>query len=791
MIKGKINDILSHHSIWLIISVVLLQACNPTRYLSEGQKLYNGATINVHSDEIKGRDKSVLKENLTLLNRQRVNKKAALTAYYKLQNISDSTGFDYWWNNLLKEEPEFFDTLTIANISQSMTNYLKRSGYFNAKVTYTTKVKGKYGKVHYDAYPGKSYHFNDITFEVNEPKLATFLAPYWDKSILQTGEVVSDVNFTREKQRVTSILQNNGFYFFDPAMFAPLIADSVSDKVNATFIISESTDPTVLNRFRIGRINIHSDFDPNFSMLYRMDSMYRGYRFLQISPKFKVKPSTILQYVYIKPGDYYSKDKFDRTFRQLNRLGLYRYVNIRESRDEDNPGVLNVDILLPPTKTLNFNAGLDLNKTDLRSGLDKFQSFALQTSVSINKRNLFNGGELLNTNIDYGIEQSFKGGPQLVSRHEIRLRNTLFFPRFLDYLGVITGLSKIKTKNGTLLNKNFIEALDDRVTTNIGLDFEFVNFKQWYRYFNINGSYGFQINPDPEHQYLWNNFGFSYFIPQTFSRYEEILAQNVFLAKSFTARRFFTGFLLRNFEFNYNKAFDANEQTRGYNVSTEFSGFEINLLNKLFSPDKEWLFGNEIEFTKFWKLSASASNIKRLSDKIYGAAKLTVGAAHTFGSTTTVPYIKQFEIGGPFSIRGWPIRKLGPGGYKDEYQLTNFPKGPYYQTGDIKIELISEIRFPIYYLFKGAIFLDAGNVWSWNKSDDREGAKFNADFLKDIAIGSGFGIRLDLTLFVLRLDIGTQIKNPYPINGREFFPNRNLLEVWRNLVWNIAVNYPF
>ena len=156
-----------------------------------------------------------------------------------------------------------------------------------------------------------------------------------------------------------------------------------------------------------------------------------------------------------------------------------------------------------------------------------------------------------------------------------------------------------------------------------------------------------------------------------------------------------------------------------------------------------------------------------------------------------MPYIKQFEIGGPFSIRGWPIRKLGPGGFRDEYQLSRFPRGPYYQTGDIKIELISELRFPIYYLFQGAVFLDAGNVWTWSRIDDRTDASFDLNFLDDIAIGSGFGLRLDLTLFVLRLDIGTQLKNPYPINGREFFPNRSLGEVWRNLVWNIAVNYPF
>jgi len=788
------NRAIKIHFLWLVIILpasLFFGSCNPTRYLSADQKLYSGAKIIVHDDSLKSKTKSQLKENLILLNRQKVNKNIALNAYYKLQSSQDSTGFNYWWYNLLKEEPEFFDTLTVVNVVRSMTNYLKRSGYFQAHVTYETKVKDKSGSVIYHAFPGKSYTFQDLTFEVLEPKLANFLAPYWEDSKLKNGEIVSDNLYQEEKTRVVSILKNNGFYFFDPSMISPLIADSIGSKINATFLISESRDPEVLTRYRLGRINIHSDFDPNFNMLYRLDTVINDYRFLKINKKFKVKPSTVLRYIYIKKGDYYSKENFDRTFRQLNRLGLYRYVNIKESRDDEEPDILNVDILLPQTKTLNFSYNFDINRTNLKTGVDIFSSFALQLSLAINKRNLFNGGEALHSNIDYGIERSFKKGDNYINRQEIRLKNTLAVPRFMDYLGIMSGLSKIKTKKGSFFEQKFLEALDDRVTSNVGLDFEFVNFEQWYRYFSTNTSYGFLITQDAEHQYKWDHLGISFFVPQSFINYERILDQNKFLENSFKSNRLFTGFLLRNFEFNYNKALDVLGQTQGANVTFEMSGFEINALNKIFDPKSDWKLFRNVEFSKYWKLSVSGSKVQRLTDNIYGAAKLTLGAAHSFGSSSSVPYIKQFEIGGPFSIRAWPVRQLGPGSYRDSFQLSTFPRGPYYQTGDIKMELVSEIRFPIYYVFKGAIFLDAGNVWSWDKNDNRPGAMINWGFLSDVAIGSGFGLRMDLKLFILRLDMGTQIKNPYSINGREYFPNRSFHEVWTNLVWNIAVNYPF
>ena len=171
-----------------------------------------------------------------------------------------------------------------------------------------------------------------------------------------------------------------------------------------------------------------------------------------------------------------------------------------------------------------------------------------------------------------------------------------------------------------------------------------------------------------------------------------------------------------------------------------------------------------------------------------GASQFKIGYARPFGITEAVPYVKQYEIGGPFSIRGWAIRELGPGGYKDP-DAANYKN--FYQTGDFKLEWLSELRFNIFSIIKGAVFLDAGNVWA-NKSklDLRPGANFQFDQLyQTLAIGSGLGIRLDVTFFVMRVDLGFKVKYPYQLENQGYY--NTFSGMWREKQWNFALGYPF
>ncbi len=773
--------------------LMIFSGCNVTQFLNEDQIYLKNETVELKGN-FKSNEKTLLKENLIALTNIKPFKREAIYTYYKNQGKIDSAkAIRRTFYQMISKEPVFFDTVFIESIKNSMTNFLQKEGYFDAKVTYETSIKkGKFGSVKYIAEPKSQYTFRDITYEVREPELAVFLSPFWEMSFIKRGEVVSDLNYQKEKLRVTELMLNNGFYYFDPSLVGPLVADSIGLEVNAAFRINETDDRKVVQRYKIGRVNIHSDFDPNYNKLYNLDTMVNNYRFLQINKDFKVKPSTILQYVYLKNGDYYSKENFSRTYRQLNRLGLFRYINVNQVIDDGDTTLLNVDIYLPPAKTMDVSYDIDLNYANLRTSTTKLFSVAVQAGTSIVKRNLFNGGESLRSNLSVGYETSFNS---LVNRVDFRFQNSLSVPRFLDFLGIISTMKKIPTKNGRLLSEKFISTLDDRVTTNISADFEFVNFTNWYRYYNLNGSYGFDVIQDNEHHYKWNHVGINYFKPFVFSNYQEVLEKNLFLKQSFENPRLFTGLLLRDLTYTYKSVDDLYGQNQRLAAYFEVSGAEVSLANKIFSKDKEWKLFNTVEFSKFAKFYAEASQTKRLFNNIMAAAKFGIGAAYPFGSSKSVPYLKQFEIGGPFSLRAFPIRKIGPGSYQDPVQLENFENGPYYQTGDLKIEFLSEIRFPLFYIFKGALFLDAGNIWSLTSDNDvNPGSRFNFNDQPwtQIAIGSGLGLRADLEFFVFRLDVGTILKNPYKdkITGT-YDPYFNFNNRLGRLEYNLALNYPF
>jgi len=768
-----------------------MTSCNVSKYLSESQVLLTKESVEVQGNLTSG-ERTRLRDNLIYLTNNIPFKKEAVYTYFKNQGKIDSAGgVRRTFYKMISQEPIYFDSVAIKKTSINMINYLKKEGYFDAEVTFETNIKGKFGTVKYYAKPKEIYTFRDVAYEIREPEIAVFLSPYWDKSYIKRGAVVSDLNYQLEKNRVSNILFDNGYYYFDPNLVGPLIADSIGHQVNVAFRMNEAADRKIVQRYHIGRINIHSDFDQNYSKLYNLDTIIDNYRFLQINPKFRVKPSTILRYVYLHSGDYYSKANFTRTYRQLSRLGLFRFINVNQTIDDVDTTLLNVDLYLPPAKTLDFAYNLDASYANLRTSAAAIPATILtQAGISINKRNLFNGGESIRSNVSVGYETSFN---RAVNRIDLKVQNNLAFPRFMDFLGIVSGLKKIKTKNGYLLTKQFVETLNDRVTTNVAVDFDFVNFQDWYKYINLNGSYGFDVIQDNEHQYRWNHLGINYFKPSVYSLYQEVLNRNYFLKQSFENPRLLTGLLFKDFVFLYKQAEDNYGQNKKFNVSVELSGFEVNLLNKMISPEKEWKLFNSLEFSKFYKIYAEVSQTKRLFGRVLGAAKVGLGVSQPFGSSTAVPYLKQFEIGGPFSIRAFPIRKLGPGSYIDPVQQELFPKGPYYQTGDMKFEFLSEIRFPLFYIFKGAILLDAGNIWSLSKSDtDREGARFR---WKDkpwtqLAVGSGVGIRADLSFFVLRFDVGTVLKNPYKVNGN-YNPYSGIKDRLRQLEYNLALNYPF
>jgi outer membrane protein assembly factor BamA len=278
-------------------------------------------------------------------------------------------------------------------------------------------------------------------------------------------------------------------------------------------------------------------------------------------------------------------------------------------------------------------------------------------------------------------------------------------------------------------------------------------------------------------------------------RFDSIFGQNEFLKLSF-GNQLFTGFFLRSFTYTYSSRANRFGERWFFRLNTDVSGLEEFLLNRLWSipfGKQRWTI-SDLAFSQYIRLDVNGSYSRDFTNSLTGIVRLGAGLATHYGDTREVPYVKQFFIGGPSSIRAWQIRELGPGGYVELDPACDCPVPavqPFYQTADFRFEFNGELRFPLFWWVKGAVFVDGGNVWTLKSDPQRPGAQLRWDAYKNIAIGTGFGLRFDFDYFVFRFDWGLKLRRPYSTSTIGHWVD------WTGASWkeisnfNLAVGYPF
>lgn len=339
----------------------------------------------------------------------------------------------------------------------------------------------------------------------------------------------------------------------------------------------------------------------------------------------------------------------------------------------------------------------------------------------------------------------------------------------------------------------------------------------------LNAGFGYDFRPSNRHRYIINHFGIDYLSPKTTFKFDSlILNQNENLRRSFD-KQLFTSFLLRDFNYTYTGAPNLFGQSHSFIAKVELSGLEVCLANLIYNglaaPENRDTFdlvaGTDIiQFSQYGRLEFDYRHYRKLPKGQVFVFRAAIGLAVPFGYSSIVPYVKQFPAGGPESVRAWNAREIGPGGYLDSLtQQDGVNPTLFYQTGEFKLDLNAEFRFPIFTLFgikyEGALFLDAGNVWTtypdstrrfsqlrWTPTYDENNQKISDNLFKYIAVGTGFGLRLDFAYFIFRLDVGLKLRNPYPQidalgNVKDIFWRSPFQKGWQDLNLNIGLNYPF
>ncbi|HUR31257.1 MAG TPA: BamA/TamA family outer membrane protein, partial [Saprospiraceae bacterium] len=388
-------------------------------------------------------------------------------------------------------------------------------------------------------------------------------------------------------------------------------------------------------------------------------------------------------------------------------------------------------------------------------------------------------------------------GGNAINSENLSIGSNLSFPRFIDPLRIYHLIGSSKEGDEPALIKNRLRRwLLYDATTRLNASYNRVNIHELYRYYTFTTSMIYDVIPDPYRKITIDRLGFELYVPTPTLKFQtEVLDKSKFQKESF-GKYLFTGLLFRK----YTSELKAPPRRKaGYFTvihGAEISGLEVYAINRLANvisdtrnaftlghEDTTDNISNLIRFSHFVKGEVDVRFYYNFSSNTQFAVKFNTGLATPFGIySTQVPYIKQFFVGGPLSNRAWQIRQLGPGSYNDPASTDlNFA---FYQTGDIKLDMSAELRFPLFWYFKGALFIDAANVWTIQKDESRLGSQFEAkDFLRELGIGYGMGVRLDLDYFIIRVDVGYKLHSPYDLSsdGNRFykstFPKKGVIQI--------------
>lgn len=770
----------------------LFSACNTTKFLNEEEVLLK--YINIAFEGPTSEDQTQLKSELEQFYLQKPNGNFIFIPreYFRLKNPPDKK---IGWlkkgvRKVIGEDPTIVDTLKIIQTSVDMQLFLRnKKGYYNAEVNYDIEFYDKQAAAIYYVNTGKRYTINSIRYITKDPNLKPFVDSIAKKSILKESDPIDAFTFDIEKQRILKELQNKGFADFSLNYID--IKGDTSDLDKRFDVFFEILNPAGRDnhqRFKFGDIHIYTDYHRNQNLSLTDSTLFAGKFFHKENEKFIVNKKAINSHIYFNEGERYNRDLHYKTIKNLSALETYRFTKFNATVDPQVDSIINYDIYMTPHRYKWIaDTGLNLFYTAINTSSLGQKLIGFSVNGGVINRNLLGGAEKYSLIAETGFE--FQLSPFKLNTYTLSLQNNIEFPRLIDVLGTFNGLRAMK-----ILPEETFTKIRNNSNSAVSLGYTQQNIVSNYNIGSFNVGLTHSYQPTENKKLLLTQLGFdlnSYKVTPTFLK---IIGNNQLLLSSFEDN-FFSGFFFRDLSYFYQSNLSKRKSYFAFLSSFELSGGESYLVNKVYNlfstNDITFKLNDRFDFANFARAEFDFRWYKQLSSKSVLATRMDIGIATPYADNSVVPYIKQFFSGGPNSIRAWQSRELGAGSYRippvvPPFQFLN---QAYYQTGDVKLEMNLEYRFDIWWVIEGAFFVDAGNVWTLKYDNQRIGSQFTSDFLDQIAVGGGWGLRWDFDYFIIRFDFGYKLRNPYETIGASNWVSPFNQGIFGNV--NVAINYPF
>ena len=790
------------------IGLCWLSACGTTKYLQEDESFVQQNIVTIETEEEIDKPQQLEADLLGIVLQKPNTRFFGINRrwfYYrnkkkgKLPEQDEKEAGD----RHIYEIPILYDSTSADQTVESMSYFLQDRGYFRPSITYQTDIKKQHADITYIVDPGPLFTIDSVQFNSVDSSIQQVLNEISHETVLQKGLPVSNQLYEEEKRRITNSLRNRGYREFYVNYIDQLSTEtdtSVSNTIDLLLTVFPRNDGNLHQTYRVGTITVYPYFNPSNEVL--LDTLIDNvlFRYPNDSP-FPIKPSVILKRIALETDSLYSQENFNKTVRNLSALGTFKFANVSDQLSSDDRNIIDFNIFLPDNKKIVLGADIEIRNTFSSTNAPtnvtgNFLGGAL--NLSYRNRNLFRGSEDFQANFQIGGEfgRTDESGPQIFRSFDINPRFELNIPKFSDPIRLARFIHRLG-----FFSNGFYNSLLENATTRISFGVNWSSRRNFWGFFSGDFALGYTLKSNPNRQYYFNQVGFSFFNPDIGPNAQLVFENNPFLERSFNSKQLFTGLLFRDFGLTFSDRIKRSNDTWRINGTVEVSGLEVAALNgivNLFREENVTFRLFDLDYSKFARLELDGSYYKYISARQTLAFRLNTGVAFSYAQSSDVPYVKQFFAGGPASVRAWKIRELGPGGYQDPSTFPEYGANttPFYQTGNFKFIFSAEYRFKLFKLYsldlEGAFFIDGGNVWTLRADPDRPNAELDEDFFRQIALGTGVGVRMDFEYFTLALDMGYRVRNPYPNPEGRFWAYQRWRELkLRGINYNLSVGYPF
>ena len=704
--------------------------------------------------------------------------------------------FNRWILNNFAEAPIVLDTLLVHNSLIPMKQYLANKGFFTGEMTSSVAIKNGKAKVYYYTHTDEPFKFGNIERIITDDTIRKIVLS--SNSLISTGLQYDAYLMTAERDRITQLLRNSGYYAFtSDFIYFEVDTTGRHKKADIKLVVLNRNGSSYVQdrnqslegqsgglphkRYLINKIYINSDLPKVEDTLRKLDTLqyfrsasdtlplfYQTYR-----QSLRLRPIALSRALFVKPGEYFSQRNINQTYNRIQNLGLSNYVSVNVKPASDTSiavgeyeELLDCEVRMVRSKVNEYTISPELTNIEGMIGLGG--------GISFRNRNIFMGAETFRFRAFGGFEIKPSLGEEDKDTH-LGIFNSLEagFETGVDFPTLIT---PIKFRS---------QYQNARPKTSLGLGFNYELRSQYERYLSKVSLF-----------YEWNASDVSkhFFSPVDLSSIS-IVRDSAFTNRLLSLKdpRFFNQYsnhliLAMKYSYVFNNQNLSNRSNFFYfRINAEPAGNLLNLLSNVTNAtrDEEGKFTlMRIRYAQYFRTDLDFRFYKPVMVHQQVVYRFAFGIGIPYGNSISLPFEKGFFAGGANGMRGWPVRSLGPGEYSSDN--SNFLEN----VGDLWLEGNIEYRFPMYRYLRGALFTDIGNIWLLDENTDFPGGTFKWNTLvRSLAVDVGMGLRFDFSIFIFRIDGGLKLYDPaLPLGNRMFLPTGFQL---KDINWNFGIGYPF